>query len=231
VITALADQVIRYLAPPATQPELPLPDLPKLQLTYRPPTRPRSLSGQHFRVIGSPSVYIAASFSAYETATASPTEAAQEILFDVRHSHGKLSRTTYRRHLTGLSVAVQAKGFTPVLPHRDVNAWGRRQLEAEVVADTCLRLVRECDIFIGVLHESYGSHAEAGAALAFGKPCIIVSVGNAETFFGRGIRKLRSTVSIHVESMAALVRLAKSDEFWAILARAERAARDRSWSA
>lgn len=231
-IELLAQEVISILNPVIDQPTLPGLDegAPAGVSRTSLPNRRRTLSGPNFSPSSSPSVYIAASFTAHESPIGAG-EQSEPMLLDVERLHGKLERTTYRRRLTELSAALTERGFAVVLPHRDVNGWGRRQLDHRTVAEACLRLVAECDIFIGILQASNGAHAEAGVALGMRKPCLFVRLTNeTESFFGQGLRQLDSAVGIDVPSMPALLRLVESDRFWELIHDAGRAARGRHWA-
>lgn len=158
--------------------------------------------------VGSPSAYVAAPFT-------SRAIVAEPLAPDLRlpvagQTHGTLP-ATYRRSLEGVARAVESKGFQAVLPHRDVNAWGQRSLTASQVASECIDLVRRCDVFVALLGESFGAHAEAGAAVALGKPCFFVEVAElGSTFIGHGFSTAGSP-AISVSTVAeAGVRMRES---------------------
>jgi Deoxynucleoside kinase len=168
---------------------------------------------------GRPTVYIAAGFSKHESAAPVTTEA--DTLINVSSMHGGIPSGSYRRRLQAISRAFERIGYTPVLPHRDVNSWGKRSLTHRQVADRCLRLVAECDLFFGVLGESFGSHAEAATALALKKPSILVRLlDSPETFFGRGMRLSTHAVSISVADLRSIPLLIRSEDFQYYLNRA-----------
>ncbi len=158
-----------------------------------PTSQTRKISGE----AGSPNVYIAAGFSKHERPASIGSEA--DVLINVPSMHGAIPVGSYRRSLQAISRAFEKIGYTSVLPHRDVNSWGERSLTHRQVADQCLRLVADCDLFFGILGESFGSHAEAATALALRKPSILVRLlDSPETFFGKGMRLSKYAVSIAV---------------------------------
>ncbi len=203
---------------------LPIPDLPidSSDTTLQVPV-PLTRSPGRFSPAGSPSVYIAAGFTAAEQLKPVVQTASNEML-DFPPLLGGLLPPSYRRRLLAVARALERHGYTPVLPHRDVSAWGENHhLDASQIAESCLRLVGECDIFFGVLGTSYGAHAEAGAALALHKPCILVELeAENETFFGRGMRRSKHVTSLRVRSLEELPRLLSSDAFDRVLGQLRR---------
>jgi deoxyadenosine/deoxycytidine kinase len=117
-----------------------------------------------------PSAYIAAPF----TSRASRADSrAADTLFALG-AHGVLRRDTYRRMLETVARSLSDHGVKAFIPHRDINRWGSRRLSAKRVVMECTHAVQACDVFIGILGESHGSHYEFGVAYSLGKPSIIV---------------------------------------------------------
>ena len=144
--------------------------------------RAESTPAHSGRRISHPAVYLAAPFTAMAIEPA--TTAATLLPTD---DHGVIP-TAYRSALEAVAAAIEQEGIQVVLPHRDVNSWGTRALTPEQVAQSCLEFVRSCDGFVGLLGKSFGAHAEAGMALAQGKPCTIVEVAElGQTFVGSGL--------------------------------------------
>jgi len=121
--------------------------------------------------------------------------------------------TAYRRQLSSLARAIESHGHEVHLPHRDINRWGTRSLSSSEVARRCLAAVTDSDCLIGLIAESFGSHAEFAYALGLGKPSIILLCAREPTsFFGEGMSALESVTTIKAPSMAALTRsLRQSD--------------------
>lgn len=135
---------------------------------------------------GYPSIYLAAPFTGQMEVEQSPAKVA--TLFSLAPGHGRILPGRYRRMLTGMANSMEKLGLFPVLPHRDINDWGSRQLPPTEVMRLCAECVSRCDCFVGILGESHGSHAEYGIARGLGKPCIIVRCDEIpDSFIARGI--------------------------------------------
>lgn len=111
----------------------------------------------------------------------------RQTLFDGEESIESIPRS-YRRTLSGLASAFEDHGYEVLLPHRDINRWGRRALPATEVADRCLDAIAACDYFVGLIGESFGSHVEMGMALGMDKPALLLVPDNVPiSFFGAGV--------------------------------------------
>lgn len=154
-------------------------------------------------------VYLAAPFSARARTRGEPREG---YLFD---SEGLIEHipTAYRRRLTGLARAIEGHGHDVLLPHRDINRWGKRSLPGSEVAGRCLAAVARADCFVGLIAESFGSHAELGYAIALGKPSLVLlSARDATSFFGQGMASLPGVSVLRGDSVAGLTaELRKTD--------------------
>jgi deoxyadenosine/deoxycytidine kinase len=127
-----------------------------------------------------PSVYIAAPFTGH--AEVAPSDE----LFEA--PHGVLPVGAYRDFLLGIERGLRKLGFNCHLPHRDINAWGKRKLPPAKAMELCSHYVREADLFVGVLGRSHGSHYEYGLARGLGKPTLVIRVGDlAESFMASGV--------------------------------------------
>jgi deoxyadenosine/deoxycytidine kinase len=131
-----------------------------------------------------PSAYIAAPFTAFaKQAPSGPHE-----LFSSAQPHGSIGRGKFRKTLLQIERVLSAVGIRCLIPHRDVNQWGKRLLEPCQVTALCTEQVSRCDLFVGILGDSHGSHYEFGIARAQGKPCIIVHCRElGESFIATGI--------------------------------------------
>lgn len=167
-----------------------LPALSMLQLIQSPPLRterrltpPVSASSPPLPY---PSVYIAAPFTAVAGAPSASSK--RRSLFPDDARHGQIPKGPYRRALLALSKALAQMGFATLLPHRDVNRWGRRALRPEDVMRLCTHHVQAADLFVGLLGGSHGSHYEYGLARGLDKPCIIVHAGDVrDSFMAEGL--------------------------------------------
>ncbi len=132
-----------------------------------------------------PVVYLAAPFSGQDSMQAELT-AAQNSLFEIIPGHGVIPRSGFRQDLLGIERALSTLGLSVLLPHRDVNEWGRKQLTPSQAMRECTHHVMTCDLFIGVLGNSCGAHYEFGIASASGKPCILIEVEEIRSSFLAG---------------------------------------------
>ncbi|MBT2244301.1 deoxynucleoside kinase [Sphingobium sp. BHU LFT2] len=153
-------------------------------------------------------VYLAAPFTARATmkVRASSDEG---YLFDGDGSTEDIP-VAYRRKLTALARAIEDHGHEVLLPHRDINRWGKRSLSSSEVARRCLAAVEDSDCFIGLIAESFGSHAEFAYALGLGKPSLIMlSSRDPTSFFGQGMAALQGVATISAKSIGTLTTAVK----------------------
>ena len=165
-------------------------DKPEILNIISPPKKP--LPGSKFKKVKKgvhtyPSVYIAAPF----TAIASDTEFNndKQLFFDFDIPHGTIKKGSYRNTLNSISRIFKKWGFSVVLPHRDINQWGKKILLPKNVFKECTKAVKSCDLFIGLLGLSHGSHFEFGLALGQHRPSIVICSENVQqSFIADGIR-------------------------------------------
>ena len=101
-----------------------------------------------------------------------------------------------------------------LLPHRDINGWGKRAYPASEIAAKCLDAVAASDFVVALLAESFGSHLELGVALGLNKPSLILAVDKIpQSFFGKGLVESGRVRAIRAKSIAALIsELRKEDK-------------------
>ena len=134
-----------------------------------------------------PTAYIAAPFTSKASiSTDKSSEPNLFISFD--SSHGKIEKSPYRNMLNGISMSLKRRGFNVILPHRDINDWGRKVLPPKEVFTSCTKAVQSCDLFIGILGLSHGSHYEFGIAIGQNRPSILITTKEIEqSFISQGI--------------------------------------------
>jgi deoxyadenosine/deoxycytidine kinase len=150
-------------------------------------------------------VYLAAPFTARASrrVLSTPGEAS---LFAGSESVENIP-TAYRRRLSALAAAIESHGYEVLLPHRDINRWGKRALPASEIAKRCLDAVADADCFIGLIAESFGSHAELAYALGLGKPALVlVSDTEPTSFFGLGMTALSDVEVVRGKTISSLIR-------------------------
>jgi nucleoside 2-deoxyribosyltransferase len=139
-------------------------------------------------------VYLAAPFTSAETAFSPPSSPQIEI-DGVVGGHGRIPPGPYRTTLVTIANVLRDQDFEVLLPHRDVNKWGEIQLSPDQVARSCTEHVSRCDVFVGVLGQSCGSHYEFGLALGLGKPCLILAPHDtSHSFVAQGLSSLSGAV-------------------------------------
>jgi deoxyadenosine/deoxycytidine kinase/DNA-binding XRE family transcriptional regulator len=145
-----------------------------------------------------PVAYLAAPFSGQDTIQNNGGQ--QSALFEIASGHGIIPRSGFRQELLGIERALQAHGLSVLLPHRDVNEWGRKQLKPDEAMRACTHHVSTCDLFVGVLGNSCGAHYEFGTAFASGKPCILIETEDfSSSFLASGVSVLESDDLIHLQ--------------------------------
>lgn len=144
-----------------------------------------------------PVAYLAAPFSGRDTAQSNGNT--QSSLFEIEAGHGIIPRAGFRNDLLGIERALLKLGLSVLLPHRDVNEWGRKQLTPDEAMRECTQHVSSCDLFVGLLGNSCGAHYEFGIAHAAGKPCILIETDEfSSSFLAEGASVLESNDLIRV---------------------------------
>jgi deoxyadenosine/deoxycytidine kinase len=152
-----------------------------------------------------PLAYIAAPFTALAT---DPSEERQMSLALEKH-HGQIGKGKYRRFLLHTEKSLNTLGVKAIIPHRDINKWGKKQLSPDSVMRLCTDQVKTCDLFVGLPGQSHGSHYEFGVARGMGKPCIVIHCDEiSESFISKGAAK--STDELLVLTCARLGDIPKA---------------------
>lgn len=163
-----------------------------------------------------PYAYIAAPFTAVAGTTSRLPAPDIDDLFPTERAHGEIGRGWYRRSLLRLASELDAVGLNSVLPHRDVNDWGKKLLQSAQVFEACTEHVKNCDAFVGILGQSPGSHYEFGLASAFGKPTIVIHCEQlSPSYISLGISS-RTTLVLRCKLLSqapSLIRSAGVREF------------------
>ena len=131
-------------------------------------------------------------------------------LFDNKNGYGKIPKdNVFRKILEGLSKELKRQNINSLLPHRDVNDWGRKKISSREVYEKCIYHVENCDLFVGIIGMSHGVHLEYGYALARKKPCIIINCTEINSsYISKGISSVQeNTLLINVEKLNDIVRV------------------------
>jgi hypothetical protein len=113
----------------------------------------------------------------------------------------------WRRTLLAAASALEQLGWTVFLPHRDVSAWGERDITPGDVARECLAAVMASDAVVAFMGESFGTHVEVGAAVGAGIPTVVVrSDTSTESFFASGVASSSFVGELVVDALDDLPR-------------------------
>lgn len=157
-------------------------------------------------------VYIAAPFTRAAATLRPSAGKARAGLFE-DDTYGIIPKGPYRTALVKLAQSFQRIGFSTLLPHRDVNRWGRVRISSPVVFEQCSYHVSHSDLFVGILGQSHGSHYEFGLALGLGKPCICITCQEVdESFVATGIRTEGRVLHWRCSNLSDLPNLLKAAE-------------------
>ncbi len=173
------------------------------------PRGPLAIPPRQVKITKYPSAYIAAPF----TDRTVPIESEQNLLLENELEHGLLRKGSYRKELLDITKALEQMGIYSILPHRDVNEWGKRKLSPNKVIELCTEYVETTDIFIGILGMSHGSHYEFGIARGLRKPAIIINCEEIQqSFIASGIFEIQNTVLLlRCEKMSQIPTLLLDD--------------------
>ena len=163
-------------------------------------------------------VYLAAPFTTRATKREIPSRGTVELFSGMEYSES-IPRY-YRSQLLALARAIEGHGHNVLLPHRDINRWGSRMLPAGEIATQCLHAVAAADYFVGLIAESFGSHAELGYALGLGKPSLVlVSEANPTSFFGTGLAAMDEVAILRATSIPDLIAACRAKDPLSMLTR------------
>lgn len=164
-----------------------------------------------------PTVYIAAPFTS-KASSIDNKKKNLNLFFDVDEPHGVIDKSPYRDMLNGISNLFKRKGFNVILPHRDINDWGRKVLTPQEVFKSCTKAVESSDLFIGILGTSHGAHYEFGIAIGLNRPSIIIAPKVMEhSFIAQGITSLPDRILFlectELENVPSLLNQSKVKKF------------------
>jgi deoxyadenosine/deoxycytidine kinase len=118
--------------------------------------------------------YVAAPFTEFaRSETAASTDQSDELL-PAATLHGKIPVGEYRRALLGLENRLANHELETLIPHRDVNLWGRKTVLPNDVYAHCMLAVQKADLVVAILGHSPGAHFEVGLAQGLGKPVLLI---------------------------------------------------------
>jgi deoxyadenosine/deoxycytidine kinase len=160
-----------------------------------------------------PYAYIAAPFTSIATVRNVKNDM---ILFDSDVGHGEIpDNNPYRMMLEEMAKILRKHNINTLIPHRDINQWGKKKISSADVYRKCLLQVENCDLFIGIFGLSPGVHLEYGYAHAKGTPCVIIRCKEIESsYISNGIpENQENMIIINVEKMSDIVHAISSIDF------------------
>lgn len=121
--------------------------------------------------------------------------------------HGILPEA-YKKQLMDIrNYLVKGWGVEVILPHKDVNLWGERELTSDIVLREIVRKIEESDFMIAVPSDSIGVHFEIGYALAQKIPIIIFDIRELrQSFYVENFDVLEDVKKIEIESWEELIK-------------------------
>jgi deoxyadenosine/deoxycytidine kinase len=151
-------------------------------------------------------VYIAAPFTAHaKSVSVEKPREAQSSLFRQDVLHGVIPRGGYRDALSKLAKAWEQYGFTTLLPHRDINQWGKKHLTEKDVFEQCSSHVFSSNFFVGIIGQSPGAHYEYGIARGAKKPCVIIFCDQiTPSFIINGVKADEQTCVVRYKRLSSL---------------------------
>jgi len=173
------------------------------------------------KLISSPYVYIAAPF----TIMAGDIDSTQKIsvqadIFDTEPMHGRIKSGRYRNALNAILNFFENLNVSSLLPHRDVNDWGKKSLNQYDVFSLCTQHVINCDLFFGLLGQSTGAHYEYGLAKARSKPSILLHCAELnDSFIAEGVPSDGFTLILRCDRINQIKQILNNDYVYNFLHR------------
>ena len=160
-----------------------------------------------------PWVYLAAPFSSM-TSNAFSQDEKQLFFSGITMSHERIEYGKYRQMLLNVEKKLKAVHLDTFIPHRDINMWGDEVLSAEHINRECTSFVKECDLFVGLLGDSCGSHYEFGIAEGQSIPSVIIQCSEISTsFISQGLISEGNRLVLKCQSISEIPGLLSNDEF------------------
>ncbi len=169
-----------------------------------------------------PRVYLAGPFTAHLQQAPTAQNLGNGTATPSQAIHGS---SPWRNALLATESALTDMGYCVFLPHRDVSAWGEREITAPQVVQECISAVLESDLVVALLGESFGTHVEVGVAIGNRTPVIVIRSGDRkESYFGSGLTGSPFATEIRVPDVSRIAAAVGRPEFSGAL----RIARDRT---
>ena len=117
--------------------------------------------------------------------------------------YGELPKS-YRNKLLKIEAAIKKHCGMPVLvPHRDINNWGKTSHPAKYITPKIVETVENATAVVAIPGSSIGVHMEIGIAIAKNIPVIVVETNDFQnSFFVSGLGEIPCVKHIKVASIA-----------------------------
>lgn len=119
----------------------------------------------------------------------------------------------YREFLNSIAKKVtQLTGLSVLLPHRDINNWGKTQYPASYIVENIKATVEKASALIAIPGESIGVHLEIGLAISSKKPIVIFDVDDIKSsFFIDGLSSINGVLVKHCKSLKEITKQIDSE--------------------
>lgn len=145
-------------------------------------------------------VYLAAPFTNLASEKRSVKNENRLFVHDL--PYGVLPKS-YQKKLLAIKKEIKTKwNYETLLPHQDINNWGKKELSASSVMQSITDGLNAASVVLAIPGESIGVHFEIGYALSQNKKIIIFEVSELKnSFFVKGFIGLNNTKVISVKSI------------------------------
>ena len=156
-------------------------------------------------------VYLAAPFTAVAIEKKEPE---RYVLFEeTGRQHGVLPEA-YQKQLKRIKKQMVDRWKVKViLPHEDINDWGRKELSSDVVLREIVDNITRSDAMVVIPGQSIGAHLETGIAIAQHKPVVVFQVEEMEnSFYVSNFDVLKGVWRYQVKSIDEIVTILEKKE-------------------
>lgn len=161
-------------------------------------------------------VYLAGPFTSKAVRLAGGAGSTMDMISD---------NSAWRQALLAAERTLRDAGWSVFLPHRDVSEWGARRITPGDVVRECLAAVKESDLVVALLEESFGTHVEVGVAIGMGIPVVVVRCQDqTQSYFGGGIGPSSLAGELVIPTITKFADVLHGAAFDAALAKARTAA-------
>ena len=162
-------------------------------------------------------IYLAAPFSQFATENLNHvlgSEKENSLFSDMieRKSYGELP-ARYRNLLLRIAKSLEKQcGMSVLLPHRDINNWGKTTYDSHYLTPKIISTVEQASALVAIPGSSVGVHMEIGIAIAKKMPIVVfVTQDIPGSFFVEGFANLPNIKCIEVSSTTKIASFLESN--------------------